>query len=104
MLEHPDRYDAVEGTWNVAVITKQEFRLMAEVPLLCAGVRDLQLLGGERNAGDVGAGHLGQIEPKAAQPQPMSTAPVLRNRITTACGDIPALRDGSLRELDMFRL
>ena len=66
MLEHPDRHDPVERTGNVAVVAEQEFRLMAQLFLPGAGVRDLQLLGRERNAGNIGAGHLGQIEPKAA--------------------------------------
>ena len=51
---------------NVAVVAEQEFCLPAQVPFAGAGVRDLQLFGRERDAGDVGAGHLGQIEAKAA--------------------------------------
>ena len=67
MLEHPDRHDPVERTGDVAVVAEQEFFLMARFFSPARGVRDLQLLGRERNAGHIGAGHLGQIEPEPAQ-------------------------------------
>ena len=55
------------GTGNVAIIAEQEFRLIRlRFFSAGAGVRDLQLFRRQRDAGDVGAGHLGQIEAKAA--------------------------------------
>ena len=66
MLEHADRYDPVERAGNVAVIGEQEFCLPAQVLFPGTGVGDLQLFGRQRNAGHIGAGHLGQIEAEAA--------------------------------------
>src|SRR6516165_5637368 len=65
MFEHPDRHDAVERSPNVAIILQQKF-CRSEVLLRRAGVRHLQLLRGQRDAGNVGTGHLGKIETKPA--------------------------------------
>ena len=54
------------GARNVAIILEQKFRRSRQVLLGRAGVRDLQLFGRQRDAGDVGAGHFSQIEAKAA--------------------------------------
>src|SRR6185369_17863872 len=66
MLEHADGDDAVEGTRLQAVVAQEETDAIAEArrgrPLL----RELVLLGGEGDAGDVDAGEPGEIEAEAA--------------------------------------
>ena len=54
------------GPVDVAIVLQQESRRPAQVLFRGAGVRDLQLFGRQRDAGDVGAGHLGEIEAKPA--------------------------------------
>ncbi len=66
MLEHADRHDAVERTWDVAIVLKQELGRLRQILLGGAGIRRLQLFCRERDAGDVSAGHFRQIQAKAA--------------------------------------
>ncbi len=67
MFEHADGDDAVEWTGDVAIVLEQEFRAVFEVFLAGPGIGDLQLFGGQRNAGDIGTGHL---LPDRAQARP----------------------------------
>ena len=56
MLEHSDRHDAVERAFDVAIVLEQELAGSRQILLGRAGIRHLQLLGRQRDAGDVGAG------------------------------------------------
>ena len=66
MLEHADRHDPVEPARNIAIVAEEKSRRSRQVLLRRAGVRGLPLFGRERDAGNVGACHLGEIEAKAA--------------------------------------
>ncbi len=67
MLEHADRDDAVERTGHVAVVLQVEARALGEALLGGALVGDGVLLLRQGDAGDVGAGRLGEIQ---AEPAP----------------------------------
>ena len=66
MLEHADRDDAVELPSHLAIVLELEVHSAAEALLGGALVRDLELLGAERHAGDVAVGELGEVEPEPA--------------------------------------
>ena len=54
------------GPAHVAIVLEEEFRRPRQVFLGGPCIRHLQLLGRQRDAGDVGAGHFRQIEAKPA--------------------------------------
>ena len=66
MLEHADRDDAVERAVDVAIILQHEFCRTRQTSFFRPCIRDLQLLGGEGDAGDIGAYGLCEIDAKAA--------------------------------------
>jgi hypothetical protein len=66
MFEHADRDNAVEGSGDVAIVLEEELRRPRQIFLGGAGVRYFQLLGRERDAGDIGAGYFRQIQAEAA--------------------------------------
>ena len=66
MLEHADRDDAVERPVDVAIVLQLEARALGQALFRGALVGDGVLLLRQRDAGHVGAGDLGEIEPKAA--------------------------------------
>ena len=66
MLEHADRDDAVERSVDVAIVLQIEPGLVAQPLFRRALVGDVVLLLRQRDAGHVGAGHFGEIEPKPA--------------------------------------
>ena len=66
MFEHAHRHDAIERPGHVAIILEEELRRPRQVFLGRARVRHLQLFGRQRDAGDIGVGHFGEIQAKAA--------------------------------------
>ena len=66
MLEHADRDDAVEVAGDLAIVLELEVHRAGEAFLGGALLRDLELLGAERDAGHVAVGRLGEIEPEPA--------------------------------------
>src|ERR1044071_6809668 len=66
MLEHADRYDALERAGDVAIVLQQEARRARKAFLGRARIRRLELFRRERDAGDVGVRYFSEIETKAA--------------------------------------
>ena len=66
MLEHADRDDAVERALHVAIIDQLEFHMIGDACLLRALPRHGQLLLRQRDADDIDAAFLVQIERHAA--------------------------------------
>src|SRR5215467_8888768 len=67
MLEHAYRDYAIERTLDVAIVLEQEPGRAGQALLDRAGIGNLQLFGRERDAGDVDARDLGEVE---AEPAP----------------------------------
>ncbi len=68
VLEHADRDDAVEGPAHVAIVLQAKFDPVREARLARAIGRDSELLLGQGDAGDLGAGDAGEIEPETSKP------------------------------------
>ena len=66
MLEHADRYDAVESALDVAVILQLELRVAARPFSAARSLAMCVLLLRQRDAGHVGAGDFREVKPEAA--------------------------------------
>src|SRR5437016_11861452 len=66
MLEHSDRYDAVETLGDLAVVLQAELDRARQSFLVGARARERELFLRERHAGDARVEELGKIKPEPA--------------------------------------
>ncbi|MGY4288338.1 hypothetical protein ACVWXO_007558 [Bradyrhizobium sp. LM2.7] len=90
MFEHPDRGDAVEPSVDVAIILEQEFGRSGQPLFGGSRIGDLQLLGRQRDASDVAARNLGEIEAEAA-PARADIEHTVAGSDEELCGDVALL-------------